>query len=1574
MTGRSLILVSLVSLFHVVTATSLAAQEPPWIELHAPTAPFQEEFPLVQVDWCSLTTLSAATRWIKVNGVDRTSSFNYVTFTGPGCDGTYRRRSSSSTVSFSPGANVIEAHICDGGGLCTTEQFTVYRGTPPCPTFMYVAQAPASLSYQTSATVRIAYGQGSGGCTQTPGQPDTSTFTFTVNGVDRRSYFTITADSAITTSLPLTDLATNTLVTTIHGNDEFGNPVTHTDTRQTYVDSKPMPAVYPTPVNYDNQDISRCAVSCFAATYSQNTVPYFSMDAPRSVGLVYNGDHAAPRPFIHVDIEHPAGATLPTEFRLEAKVSNVTVTFLNGDQVLHFQPAYGRLRIGGQFNGTGYASGIYKMDVIVTSVYGVDLRQVWTQTYLLVVNDGTSPIARGWTLAGVQHISIVQDGAVISDGVGSATYFALPCPVGCAYTTPPGDFTQLVAGSPSGGGWTRLYPDSTKVIFDGTGRETEVRDRFGNSTLVIYDASLRPWKIQDPTGRQIILSYGTYGLASVTDPMSRVTNVTVASDSTLRAIKDPDGDSTRFSYDGNRRLDQITDRQGSVTRFVYNASSWKLDSLVLPAIPINGGASQTPKIAYLPWQSFGVPTTSTSGTPFTPVLKDSVWARVTDAEGHTTRFAVDRWGQAINELDPLNRPTTVVYEDGNGLPLQINSFSAPNTKVEYFGWDASGNLTGHSGTGIPAISVRYGAYAQPDSAWGDNGLAIRAFLGTAGRTDSIRFHGIDSLKLRFTYDAQGRVLTEKDPKGHVTRYHYHASFGSLDSTNFSGTGGASGARFVKVRFDVYGRDSATTDADQLWRRTIYDILNRQTQYFDGVNPTATMYTYDKLFLIRVKDPKGQVYRFSRNALGLVTQRFDPADTLNRYDSYRYDRDGMMIGWTNRRSQAVTYTYDAAHRVTAKSGTNTVADSVAFASEGRVAVSWNAVTRDTTYFGPGMVWVDSVITRMAGQRFKIIHFVSGTARLDTTKVLSSNTIRFVKRRNVYNINTGILDSIALDGARISLMPNGDGLGARVTLPTTPNVVMGRSFTSIHGVRDDTLTPGPLNTKLGRRYGYDADGRTAFDVKVGNTGWREFYYDSLGRITTVGDYTSGSESVCSGTEENGWSCINPGGGTLTSYDYDAAGNRTDLGTTVYSTGNRITSFAYASWTFQHDLDGNVTVKDKAGAGGDVHYYWSADGLLDSVVAGTTRIAYAYDPQGRLVRKRRNGVDQSFFLWDGAQLLAELDGTGQKRIGEYAYYPGVDRPLALITGDTAPTLTRYYRQDAFSNVVAVFKDTTLKQTIGYDAWGAQSVWSAAVGDTNRLRWKGLLWEGDSTRLIYMRARWYDPSIGRFFSEDPIGLTGGINKYVFAGDDPLGGRDPSGLGLVMIGDCLYNVVEWSVTVGGRTESGVSIYLISCLADGSGNGDGTSGFGGDGSSEGGLKFGFPASSQGHAHLIQYTALQHCPALNTRFVRGMNTELARATTEGLERGGNYRFGANRAPNIVMNGTNRQQASIIIPPSPGADGFFHTHQNGPPYVQGPDDADSTVAAYLGGPMVIPSQDSLFILQPNGTAVGCARPRP
>jgi RHS repeat-associated protein len=52
-----------------------------------------------------------------------------------------------------------------------------------------------------------------------------------------------------------------------------------------------------------------------------------------------------------------------------------------------------------------------------------------------------------------------------------------------------------------------------------------------------------------------------------------------------------------------------------------------------------------------------------------------------------------------------------------------------------------------------------------------------------------------------------------------------------------------------------------------------------------------------------------------------------------------------------------------------------------------------------------------------------------------------------------------------------------------------------------------------------------------------------------------------------------------------------------------------------------------------------------------------------------------------------------------------------------------------------------------------------------------------GNSAGLMYYRARFYDLQLGRFISEDPIGLAGGINSFAYVSNNPQNKVDPSGL-----------------------------------------------------------------------------------------------------------------------------------------------------------------------------------------------------
>jgi len=79
-------------------------------------------------------------------------------------------------------------------------------------------------------------------------------------------------------------------------------------------------------------------------------------------------------------------------------------------------------------------------------------------------------------------------------------------------------------------------------------------------------------------------------------------------------------------------------------------------------------------------------------------------------------------------------------------------------------------------------------------------------------------------------------------------------------------------------------------------------------------------------------------------------------------------------------------------------------------------------------------------------------------------------------------------------------------------------------------------------------------------------------------------------------------------------------------------------------------------------------------------------------------------------------------------------------------------------------------------YDAFG--KVLSQTETITNPFKYVGAMGVMDEGNgLFYMRARYYDPSTGRFISKDPIGWAGGLNLYGYVGGNPVNFVDPSGL-----------------------------------------------------------------------------------------------------------------------------------------------------------------------------------------------------
>ena len=154
---------------------------------------------------------------------------------------------------------------------------------------------------------------------------------------------------------------------------------------------------------------------------------------------------------------------------------------------------------------------------------------------------------------------------------------------------------------------------------------------------------------------------------------------------------------------------------------------------------------------------------------------------------------------------------------------------------------------------------------------------------------------------------------------------------------------------------------------------------------------------------------------------------------------------------------------------------------------------------------------------------------------------------------------------------------------------------------------------------------------------------------------------------------------------------------------------------------------------------------------------------------------------FVYDGEHILAILD-RDNKFVAGYIYGTKVDDSMGMVTD---------YDQDGELDVLSFFKDrqNSMKTILNDKQEILQEVYYTAYGETQIVR-RGQVKhkianafyytsrELDSeTGDYYYRARYYDPKVGRFLSEDPIGFKGGdYNLYRYVSNNPITLNDPYG------------------------------------------------------------------------------------------------------------------------------------------------------------------------------------------------------
>jgi RHS repeat-associated protein len=205
---------------------------------------------------------------------------------------------------------------------------------------------------------------------------------------------------------------------------------------------------------------------------------------------------------------------------------------------------------------------------------------------------------------------------------------------------------------------------------------------------------------------------------------------------------------------------------------------------------------------------------------------------------------------------------------------------------------------------------------------------------------------------------------------------------------------------------------------------------------------------------------------------------------------------------------------------------------------------------------------------------------------------------------------------------------------------------------------------------------------------------------------------------------------------------------------------------SVTFTYDDNGNTLTKVETS--GTTSYGWDFENRLTSVTlpnSGGT-VSFKYDPFGRRIQKWSTS-GTTIYVYDGANIVAEYDSSGAL-IARYAQGQGIDQPLAITKQGT----TAYYNADLGSITTLRDAGGALVASYTYEAFGKTTSTGTLV---NPFQYTGREWDQE-TGLYYYRARYYDQTLGRFVSEDPIRFRGGIDFYKYAEDNPVMFKDPTG------------------------------------------------------------------------------------------------------------------------------------------------------------------------------------------------------
>ncbi|WP_053733756.1 RHS repeat-associated core domain-containing protein [Nocardia sp. NRRL S-836] len=852
------------------------------------------------------------------------------------------------------------------------------------------------------------------------------------------------------------------------------------------------------------------------------------------------------------------------------------------------------------------------------------------------------------------------------------------------------------------------------IAYDDSGNAIRQSTSTGDTTLVTtsaYDQRGNVVAETDPRGNLTGADPAAFTTNHTYDELGRQTAVTGA------PVKAENGGATQTvrpvattGYNTFGEPVAVKDETGAVFRTAHD----RLGRVVTQTKP-----------AYTP------PGTSSAITPTTRTRYDGLGnvVELTDPLGNSERFGYDqlgrqvtidrpmknnndralwkatftRTGQRLSTTDPLGGRTEATYDDLDRAITytQVERFPRLDNLTTRLTYDDRGAVT---------------ASTQP------SGATDRNTFDSLGQL--VRQVDANGVTKHFGYDKAGRAVRESDAAGRTGQTSYDR-IGRVVATSDLRPDGTT-ARIERQTHDAAGNPTSVTDARGVVTTFEFDAANRllsQSEPVAAGSAITTSFGYDAADRrTRHTDGRGNSTYFTYNVLGLPESVVEPPTPAHPAAADRtwtagYDATGAQVRTIIPGGVSTTTVYDAAGRVTQRSGTGAAAPT---ATQNR---AYDALGRLTSAGENTFVYNDRglpLTTRGPAGNSDFGYDADGN--------LTERTDEAGKATFTYT------------GGRLSTAT--DGL-------TQVTEVLGYDTTG----RRSTIGYGAGRV---RTFTYDDLGRPATDVLRGASGQSvasiEYGYDETDNLTskTTGGF-AGSSTNTYGYDLAGrlTSWTTPGG--TVSYGWDAASNRVSAAGVVssYDARNRLVSQGDVS--FSYSARGTLT-----NSGSRTYTF---DAFDHKITDGST--TYAHDDLDRLAS--RGGTR---FTYSGTSDL--LVSAGQEK---YSRDPDGD-PLAV--GDGVVLADDH--GDVVGGFGAADPLSALPDSTTYDPFGRVT---ASRGDDGSLGYQGD-WTDPDSGAVDMGARWYDPATGTFQSRDRATYAGGdsalANEYGYGAANPLKYVDPDG------------------------------------------------------------------------------------------------------------------------------------------------------------------------------------------------------